>query len=278
MNWLWRGYLAPGQLTLLTSLWKSGKTTLLSVLLSRMKDGGELLGLPVRPGKAVVLSEENPILWNLRQQRLTFGEHIGIISRPIAGKASAADWRAVIDHAASVLGTEGGRLLVIDTLATMLPSGVETNADCMVRALAPLRRLAEQGVAVWIMHHPHKGKARAGRWSRGTGSLPGSVDIVLEMQVFRPDDPYDRRRLLDAHSRHEETPRRLLIEWTANGADYRVIADPPDEEFERGWEAMRLVLSEFEDPQSAAEILRNWPPASPPPSRATLHRWLARGV
>jgi hypothetical protein len=184
----------------------------------------------------------------------------------------------LIDHSASVLGTEGGRLLVIDTVATMLPSGVETNADCMVRALAPLRRLAEQGVAVWIMHHPHKGKARAGRWSRGTGSLPGSVDIVLEMQVFRPDDPYDRRRLLDAHSRHEETPRRLLIEWTPDGADYRVIADPPDEEFDRGWEAMRLVLSEFEDPQSAAEILRNWPPDSPPPSRATLHRWLARGV
>jgi hypothetical protein len=39
-NWLWHGYLAGGELTLLTSLWKSGKTTLLSVLLSRMRDGG----------------------------------------------------------------------------------------------------------------------------------------------------------------------------------------------------------------------------------------------
>ena len=42
MNWLWRGYLAPGQLTLLTSLWKSGKTTLLSILRSRLKDGGRI--------------------------------------------------------------------------------------------------------------------------------------------------------------------------------------------------------------------------------------------
>src|SRR6266849_10698294 len=80
MNWLWRGYLAPGQLTLLTSLWKSGKTTLLSVLLSRMKDGGELLGLPVRPAKALVVSEENPALWHRRRQRLTFGEHTDLIS------------------------------------------------------------------------------------------------------------------------------------------------------------------------------------------------------
>ncbi len=63
MDWLWRGYLAPGQLTLPTSLWKSGKTTLLSILLARLKDGGELLGLPVRPARALVVSEESPVLW-----------------------------------------------------------------------------------------------------------------------------------------------------------------------------------------------------------------------
>src|ERR1700682_4390205 len=95
MDWLWRGYLAPGQLTLLTSLWKSGKTTLLSVLLSRMKDGGELLGLPVRPAKALVLSEENSALWEMRRQRLAFGDHIGLISRPFAAKPTDADWRTL---------------------------------------------------------------------------------------------------------------------------------------------------------------------------------------
>jgi hypothetical protein len=263
---------------LLTSLWKSGKTTLLSILLARLKDGGQLLGLPVRPARALVVSEEGAALWHQRRQRLVFGEHTALISQPFAGKPAHADWRALIDHAAGILGTEGGRLLVIDTVATLLPAGVETNADCMVRALAPLRRLAEQGVAVWLMHHPHKGKSRAGQWSRGTGSLPASVDIVLEMHAFRAADPYDRRRWLLAHSRHEETPRRLLIEWTADGADYHVLADPPDEEFQRGWSAIHAILSDFEDPQTAADILRAWPPDSPPPSRATLHRWLARAV
>src|ERR1700730_5971833 len=86
MNWLWRGFLAPGQLTLLTSLWKSGKTTLLSVLLSRMKNGGELLGMPVRPAKALVLSEESPALWHMRRQRLAFGTHANVICQPFAGK------------------------------------------------------------------------------------------------------------------------------------------------------------------------------------------------
>ena len=32
VSWLWDGFLAAGNLTLLTSLWKSGKTTLVSCL------------------------------------------------------------------------------------------------------------------------------------------------------------------------------------------------------------------------------------------------------
>jgi len=43
----------PGNITLLTSQWKSGKTTLIAVLLSRLKAGGQLAGLPVLPGRAV---------------------------------------------------------------------------------------------------------------------------------------------------------------------------------------------------------------------------------
>src|SRR5207248_9083231 len=55
--WLWHGYLAPGNLTLLTSLWKAGKTTLLSVLLSRLHSGGSFAGRSPAPGNAAVVSE-----------------------------------------------------------------------------------------------------------------------------------------------------------------------------------------------------------------------------
>ena len=41
---LWHGLLARGNLTRLTGLWKTGKTTLLSLLLSRRKQGGSLAG------------------------------------------------------------------------------------------------------------------------------------------------------------------------------------------------------------------------------------------
>src|SRR5262249_44299884 len=58
VDWLWHGFVAGGNVTLLTSQWKAGKTTLLSLLLSRRKQGGQLAGLPVKPGKTVVVSEE----------------------------------------------------------------------------------------------------------------------------------------------------------------------------------------------------------------------------
>src|ERR1700736_2918895 len=43
-DWVRHGLLARGHLTLLTELWKTGKTTLLSLLLSRRKQGGSLAG------------------------------------------------------------------------------------------------------------------------------------------------------------------------------------------------------------------------------------------
>src|SRR3954449_13239151 len=82
LPWLWYGYLAPGNVTLLTSQWKSGKTTLVSVLLSRLKGGGELAGLRVAPGRAVVVSEEDAAHWLRRCDKLGLGDEVGFFCRP----------------------------------------------------------------------------------------------------------------------------------------------------------------------------------------------------
>src|SRR5688572_19719856 len=71
-DWIWPGYLARGAVTLLTSQWKAGKTTLLSLLLARLKGGGEVGGLTVQPARAVVVTEEPLDLWRERHERLQF--------------------------------------------------------------------------------------------------------------------------------------------------------------------------------------------------------------
>src|SRR5437870_196109 len=74
--WIWQGLLAPGYTTLLTSQWKSGKTTLLSVLLARRRTGGLFAGLPLTAGKSVIVSEEPRGLWELRRRKLDFGDNL----------------------------------------------------------------------------------------------------------------------------------------------------------------------------------------------------------
>src|SRR5207244_3134750 len=63
LGWLWNGYLRSGNVTLLTSQWKAGKTTLVSVLLAKMRAGGHFLGLPLRAGNATIISEEPRQHW-----------------------------------------------------------------------------------------------------------------------------------------------------------------------------------------------------------------------
>src|SRR3954469_1062217 len=85
IDWLWEGYLAPGNVTLLTSQWKCGKTTLLSVLLARMGAGGTLAGRAVRAGRAVVVSEEPKALWAARARALGIGPYARFLCRPFRG-------------------------------------------------------------------------------------------------------------------------------------------------------------------------------------------------
>jgi hypothetical protein len=84
-RWLWHGLLTPGKLTLLTSLWKSGKTTLLAHLLAHRRSGEDFLGQAVRPGISLVVSEEPPDLCPECCRRHQLGQEVGVLTRPFAG-------------------------------------------------------------------------------------------------------------------------------------------------------------------------------------------------
>lgn len=277
-GWLWHGFLAPGNLTLLTSQWKTGKTTLASVLLARMGAGGTLAGLPVRPGRAVIVSEESPDHWSMRHARLRFGPHVQLMSRPFSGRPTAAAWSSLMDYLGDVRQKEGLDLVVIDPLAVFLPLRSENEAGSMLDALLPLRRLTGVGVSVLVMHHPKKGDTVAGQAARGSGALGGHVDIVLEMSWFGQAASDDRRRRLTAFSRHEETPRRLVIELTADGTDYVGLGDLSEPGREDGTDILLSVLAVAEGRLTRRAIQANWPAGRPAPSDVSLYRWLERAV
>jgi len=277
-RWLWDGYVACGAITLLTSRWKAGKTTLLSVLIARLGTGGTLAGRTVAPARAVVVSEESPQLWVQRGRRLGFGGHLGFICRPFLKKPTTEEWEALIDQLTACVESERGgpTLVVIDPLATALPTSDENAAAAMLSALAPLRRLTAVGAAVLLLHHPRK----EDNLPRGSGALPGFADVLIELSGVLAAPATDRRRWLRSAGRYAETPASVLIELTADGRDYTVLAAPDSaaDAFASGWPVLRGVLADARERLTRREILEDWPDDHAAPGRTQLADWLERAV
>ena len=267
--WLWQGFVAAGNLTLLTSQWKSGKTTLVSVLLSKMKTGGKLAGLQLAAGKAAVVSEEDAGIWLRRSQTLDFGRHVRWFCRPFRGQPTTERWLALLNTL---------DLVVIDPLASFLPGRNENNAGIMMSALLPLQRLAAEGISVLILHHPRKKDATEGQMARGSGALSGFVDILMEMHVYTRGEPLDRRRRIQAFSRHVETPRHIVLELNAEGTDYLGLGDFDDRSFGDSWQSLERIFAHARRKLTRRDILEDWPDDSPKPSEMTVGRWLVHAL
>jgi hypothetical protein len=277
-SWLWHGYLGPGKVTLLTSQWKSGKTTLVSLLLARMQQGGQLAGLPVAPGKAFVISEESESDWRPRFAQLGIRDNVDLLCRPFRAQPGMEQWLALIETALAMRQRRRSDLVVIDSLGYFLPAHSENSAGALLECLTPLQRLSEAGMSVLLPHHPRKGKTVAGQAARGSGALPSFVDVIVEMGYYAQPDDLDRRRRLVAFSRHDDTPRHLLIELNADGTDYVVLQSGLEAALGENWPAVLHALSEAHTKLTRQEILDNWSEDYRKPDSTTLWRWLSRAV
>lgn len=275
-KWLWHGMLMTGKLTLLTALWKSGKTTLLAHLLARRRLGGEFLGLKVEAGPSLVVSEEPQDLWPTRHAEHRFGPELAIVPRPFAGRPTFAEFEQLSAQLIDMKKQRGLDLVVFDSLAVFTPSRNENNAASVSAGLAPFIALAEAGLSVLLLHHPSKGEPALGQAARGSGALPASVDIVLEMR-HPGGNPFTRRRKIFGWSRHDETPRQMLMELSEDGRTYERLADTSDD-FHENWETVLQVLSAMPEPLTQTEIRNAWPPDSTRPHETTLWRWLDKAV
>src|SRR5262249_38913610 len=152
--------------------------------LDRMKAGGQLAGLPVAPGRAIIITEESPDLWYERSQRFDYRGHVGWFCRPFRGRPTRDQWLGPGDHIHGLHQQLHLSLLVIDPLAGFLPGRDENNANVMLDVLTPLQKLAVAGLSVLLLHHPRKRPSPDGQSARGSGALQGFADILMEMHWF----------------------------------------------------------------------------------------------
>ena len=277
-RWVWDGYLAAGQITLFTSVWKSGKTTLLSHLLAQRKSGGTLAGRAVAAGVSAIVTEEPASLWHERHAHLGFGPRDCFFCRPFVGVPSQADWLQFIDVIKGQKLTRGLDLVIIDPLAYFLPAGEASHARLFLEALTPLHLLTQEGMAVLLVHHPRKNRAAEGMMARGSGMLPSFADILIEMYRVNSADLKDRRRRLVALSRDAATPGSLVIELNAEGTGYPMVEEAIDDDFRPSWIPLRMVLENAKEEMTRQEIGKAWPNSFPAPNSNTLWRWLSHAV
>src|SRR5207248_9956355 len=101
------------------------------------------------------------------------------ICRPFRGaRPTLSQWRSFVTSLAALYQQEPFDLLLIDPLASFLPSGAENYAPAMLDFLLPLQVLAEAGPAIWLLHHPGKSAQADGHAGRGSSALLGFADIL----------------------------------------------------------------------------------------------------
>jgi hypothetical protein len=274
--WIWHGLLAKGVTTLLTGHGKlTGKTTLLSILLSRRVAGGSLADRAVTAGRTVVVSEEPRSLWDDRIRTYKFGGNVCIFPQPFLAVPTAQQWQALVEQILALHQAHGFDLTVIDSLASFLPC--ENNARSMFDTLLPLRALTRANMGLAMIHHPGKQPRQIGLAARGSSALLGHVDISIDMR--QPGgDPLTRRRRLYALSRFADTPRQLFLELNAGATDYLPVPEPEVDEFQAYADAFRIVLEDAPQKLTRGDILAEWPADFDKPADSTLKPWLTRAV
>lgn len=232
-KWVWQGYLARGGITLFSALWKAGKSTILSHLLKAL-DGSksEFLGQAVVPGRVLYVTEEHEHLWAGRRDKLLIGDHVGMACRPFKMRPTMQEWRDYLKVLAEQVRKYQFDVVVFDTLSKMWPVREENDAGQVEEALMPLWAMAQEEVAIMLVHHSRKSGGEQFVGARGSGGLPAFCEILVEFGRSS-DDIKDTFRVLKGMGRYEETPVKLLAELTPSGYISHGDADSPTAQSEK---------------------------------------------
>jgi hypothetical protein len=275
IDWLWHGLIARGNVTLFTSQWKAGKTTLITGLLQQFATGGTFLDRPVVPAKVLVVSEESRSTWADRVRRMPLGGHCRLLARPFPRRPTPEQWEQLVETAMELQATGELHLLVIDPLARFLPGATDSDLNALQQMLDPLQCLTDGGAAVTILHHPRKKRSEEGSSARGHGGLLAAVDVIVELGRYGSLKSEERRRKLFAVSRYPDTPTQLVYEWDAAGR-FVYLGDPALARFQENWAVLGAILKTRRQAATHLELLEDWPADQPRPSGVTLYDWLNR--
>lgn len=192
-DWLWHGWIAWEDISLMVGDPKTGKSLLALGLANAARAGTSFLGEPVAKATVGIFDLENPlgeVHKRLRRVGLTHDDHdrLHYFHTPalnLATTEGAAQLNATIEH-------HQLDLIIIDSFRRAAP-GVEENDSAAVSAFfAPLRRIiAGRRRTIIVIHHARKRTGGdqdtdPGQMTRGSGDFLAAIDSQLYLRRKEP--------------------------------------------------------------------------------------------
>lgn len=219
-DWLWKGYVAKGLITLLSSDSYGGKTTLVFHLLREMFALQPFLGQPTNlTGGVLVLTEEPEHLFTdrLRDLGLTKCPITWIHHYQLFGVSEDVMLETVKKH----IEENKIELVIVDTLSSFSKSEDENDAVETRKGVRPFERMAhELKTGLIIFHHLNVGYGDRGQEPRGSTALKGVSHIELKMKYGGEEF---QRKLIARSKVFNCLPDDLVVELKNN--DYQVIGN-----------------------------------------------------
>jgi AAA domain-containing protein len=279
--WLMEGVLPQGAITMLTSKPKAGKTTWLCHLIEAMFLGkSEFLGQALHPPHgALILSEEAEELWRDRCSALPDSANLHFMCQPFLGRQTAREWKDSCEGLVELFKRHGWGWLVIDPIANLIP-GDENQAQAMGDFLQPLRGFTKLNVNVTLAHHPNKRDGADIYCARGSGALPGFVEVVIRMSGVTGSGLRNRVRKLETQSRLGIGTVKELYAILADEHSYQRLANVEEAELLGLAGVVKQFLESRPEQDFTQADLRPvcpWPDGHPP-AENVLYNVLKDGV
>src|SRR5205823_2961771 len=103
-------------------------------------------------------------------------------------------------------------------------------------------------------------------------------DLILELSMIEADLVVIDPLVMVLPGDVENNATSLLLELSADGLDYRTVAEPPPESFDQNWALLKSVFAEATNRLTRQEVHKYWPPDFDKPSLSTVTRWLERAL
>ena len=226
-SWLWDQLITEANLTLIVSMPKVGKSSLVGAFLGQLSSGStEYLGKEIKGEKRniYIVGSDQPL-----NDWVKILIPAGLAERTASGKVILKEplkrlWHKgkplhlteeSIELLYGIAKNDPNSIFVFDAFASLISGlGLDENHAASVEPIRMMTEaLASTKATPILLHHASGGNAgeRAVKASRGTKALPAEASQILELDWLIPEDKHDNRVTISSAGRNS-TPVDMVIE------------------------------------------------------------------